>query len=560
MPYGLYDGTPQSVPFLGGYLEGQQHDQQRLSTQIQQATGAAGLLEHIRNVQQDQQLWQALADSGGDLTKAMKAAIQAGNLAGAAKLAPLLKLQREQALTDGMLAGGAPGATGGANFNDPNFLRRFGVAMDKPAFLTQAQHLEEQQGAAAQLPMLRSQQVPITATPTVGIGATGAIADRAILPIAEPKPGAIPPEVQSAMDSGRPFAYDIGPSQNPAENTQRIGGNFAPLMQSEFPGIAARAKQLQSIVDSPNFRATPESLKMIQGEADRLTAQEVQLSQAKSLAGVRDTRAAAGQQIARDALTQRFEIANMNDLRQRAVAGIDKDGKALPMDERTLQMDAYRYLDDGTLPPNMGRGQQGAMKAQQIRDEAARLAQETGRDIATLRAHQISDRAAWAKEGALAGATDTSIRRINVAVNHLDTLSSLVDALDNGTLQPGNQIYNYFSEKLGHTAPTNFEAAKGLISNEIVAAVTASGGALADRERAAQTLSRAESTPQLKDAIKTYQALFGGQLKGIGQQRAAVLTDSGMGARLSERSKEVIPGAGGSNAGAPPPPAGFKPL
>ncbi len=49
-----------------------------------------------------------------------------------------------------------------------------------------------------------------------------------------------------------------------------------------------------------------------------------------------------------------------------------------------LEGDAARYLETGTLPPNMGRGMQGAAQATAIRQRAAQMAAENGIDPSTL--------------------------------------------------------------------------------------------------------------------------------------------------------------------------------
>ena len=59
----------------------------------------------------------------------------------------------------------------------------------------------------------------------------------------------------------------------------------------------------------------------------------------------------------------------------------------------TLDMDASRYLETGTLPPNMGRGVQGAAQATAIRERAAEMAKEQGIDPATLAQRQAQFKA-----------------------------------------------------------------------------------------------------------------------------------------------------------------------
>lgn len=91
---GSLDGVLANIPGLGGYLAKRQMNEQAPMQDLQQLGALAQLQAQMVSQQQDQQLRGALASSGGDLTKAMQAAIQSGNLAGAAKLAPLIKAQQ----------------------------------------------------------------------------------------------------------------------------------------------------------------------------------------------------------------------------------------------------------------------------------------------------------------------------------------------------------------------------------------------------------------------------------------------------------------------------------
>jgi hypothetical protein len=58
----------------------------------------------------------------------------------------------------------------------------------------------------------------------------------------------------------------------------------------------------------------------------------------------------------------------------------------------TVEMDAWRYLTDGTLPPNMGRGQQGAAQATKIRNRSAELAKEMGMAPDEIRFAQLTNK------------------------------------------------------------------------------------------------------------------------------------------------------------------------
>lgn len=119
------------------------------------------------------------------------------------------------------------------------------------------------------------------------------------------------------------------------------------------------------------------------------------------------------------------------------------------------------------------------------------------------------------------GKQGNSVRSFNVSLSHLDTLAAAADALQNGNVQMFNRMGNAIAEKTGNPAPTNFEATKKIVADEIVKAIVGAGGALADREAAAETISKTNSPAQLKGVINQYKELMVGQLKGLeGQYQA----------------------------------------
>lgn len=110
------------------------------------------------------------------------------------------------------------------------------------------------------------------------------------------------------------------------------------------------------------------------------------------------------------------------------------------------------------------------------------------------------------------------IRSFNVGISHLNTLDGLVDALGNGNVQLLNQAGNAFKQQTGSAAPTNFDAAKAIVGDEIIKAIVGGGGALADRENAQNQINRANSPAQLRGVIQTYKTLMAGQLRGLSKQ------------------------------------------
>lgn len=90
------------VPGLGAYLEKRRMNEARPLQELQQAQAAVGLMGALRQQQlaeqemaREKQVRGALANTNGDPEKAMAILIQSGNVAGAAKLAPLVEARRK---------------------------------------------------------------------------------------------------------------------------------------------------------------------------------------------------------------------------------------------------------------------------------------------------------------------------------------------------------------------------------------------------------------------------------------------------------------------------------
>ena len=119
------------------------------------------------------------------------------------------------------------------------------------------------------------------------------------------------------------------------------------------------------------------------------------------------------------------------------------------------------------------------------------------------------------------GKLGSTVRSLNVANSHLDTLGQLADALNNNDTQMFNKIGNAYASQTGNAAPTNFDTAKQIVADEVVKAVVGAGGTGADREEASRVINAANSPEQLKGAISTYKTLMQGQLKGLNTQYQA---------------------------------------
>jgi hypothetical protein len=119
------------------------------------------------------------------------------------------------------------------------------------------------------------------------------------------------------------------------------------------------------------------------------------------------------------------------------------------------------------------------------------------------------------------GSQGNAMRSFAVAGQHLDQLGQLVDALNNGNLQIANKIGNMYAEQTGSAAPTNFDAAKDVVSKEVVKAIVAGGGGVSERQELSDLMSKAKSPAQLKGVIQQYRNLMAAQHEALLQQRDA---------------------------------------
>jgi len=223
-----------------------------------------------------------------------------------------------------------------------------------------------------------------------------------------------------------------------------------------------------------------------------------------------------------------------------------------PLSTDAILNAAKRYNFDGTLP-QMGMGKSAAAGRSAILNKAAELAGDTG--VAGGRDSQLNNKGDVASRNAAVKAFDSgkygnTVKSFNVSIAHLDTLDKLSDALGNRDLNMLNKVGNYYAQQTGNPAPTNFNAAKKIVGDEIVKAIVGSGGGVADREEAARTIDAANSPAQLKAVIKTYQDLMVGQLGGLEQQYRVSTKRDDFGKYLSGRAQEIYQShQGGAPAG-----------
>ncbi len=217
----------------------------------------------------------------------------------------------------------------------------------------------------------------------------------------------------------------------------------------------------------------------------------------------------------------------------------------------TVDFLAQTYITTGQLPP-MGMGKAAAEARAKVLDRAQQLA--TGKvspdAVPTATPSEAASNIAQNKQN-IAGQTATvkdfssglSSRRVtalNTALNHLGTMESLSKDLANTDVRVFNAAANTLAKQLGVAAPTSFDAARALVANEVIKAVVANGGSMAERKEAAETFARASSPEQLAGVTKTYKELLAGQLTSLAQQYETGTGRKDFNAKLSPTAAKLV--------------------
>lgn len=146
------------------------------------------------------------------------------------------------------------------------------------------------------------------------------------------------------------------------------------------------------------------------------------------------------------------------------------------------------------------------------------------------------------------------VKSFNTAIDHLDTLDKLADALANKDMRLFNLASNRFAKETGAPAPGNFETAVAIVGGEVAKALTGSNMALEDRKKIREQIQSSASPAQLKGVMATLKQLLGGQLNSLNTQYEAGAGRQDFDKWLSPASKRELQKLRGESSGAAPPP------
>jgi hypothetical protein len=213
--------------------------------------------------------------------------------------------------------------------------------------------------------------------------------------------------------------------------------------------------------------------------------------------------------------------------------------------DEAASLAAAVYRTKGTLPAGVGRTKGDVDKimgvaAHMSMADAHRIADETVSTWQDTRAAQ--DTLVAFSKGKQADQT----RSLNVAIHHIDLVRQAADALQNGNIQLFNSVAQHIAQATGHPAPTNFDALKQFVFDEVTKGAIGNSGAVSDRQEAGRSASRASSPQQLAGVLDRYQTLLGGQAKGLQRQYEAGTGRHDYADKyLEPRTRQILLGHGG---------------
>ena len=215
----------------------------------------------------------------------------------------------------------------------------------------------------------------------------------------------------------------------------------------------------------------------------------------------------------------------------------------------TVDMAANMFLKTGQLP-QLGMGKQAAAARQAILNRATVLGTTgadgqpapTTADVAgnIVGAKQDYKSQEKAVKDFATGVQGKQVNSFNTAIDHLSTMDKLSDALANGDTKAINAIGNMVAKQTGAPAPTSFNAAKQIVTAEVIKSIVASGGGVKERQEAEANFAAANSPAQLKGVINAYKDLMGGQLKSLELQYGNTTGRKDFEKKLTPAAKEEL--------------------
>jgi hypothetical protein len=194
----------------------------------------------------------------------------------------------------------------------------------------------------------------------------------------------------------------------------------------------------------------------------------------------------------------------------------------------TAQYGAASTLTGEDFLNTLKPGQAALIKA--IAEGRESLAGRSSKDVIALKQAvqqydpQFSDQRAAVRKAFTTGKEGQNLGAINTAVVHLGRLADTAESLKNGSFTPGNEMYQYFKDKFGSQAVTNFQLLKDAVAGEMAAALkgTATDVEIANMK---QSIRASNSPEQMRGVVKEGMGVLSDKAKTYDDRYHAQMPD-----------------------------------
>ena len=213
-------------------------------------------------------------------------------------------------------------------------------------------------------------------------------------------------------------------------------------------------------------------------------------------------------------------IKNNYALQQIRAQNEGKAGGKAELTPETIDMLADKYIQKGLMDPDTSRD------AESRRLVLNRVAEKkaSGQDFDLVGNQQKFKTVTDARKFYSTGKGADAFRQQDVIGEHIKTVKSLVDALDNGDLPTANRIAQSYGQSIGKDPVTNYKIGADILSKEVGKYMAGSGpGSAAERKEISDILPAINSPQQFRGGLDTLDKMVKGQRQSWQRQRDSSL-------------------------------------
>jgi hypothetical protein len=229
----------------------------------------------------------------------------------------------------------------------------------------------------------------------------------------------------------------------------------------------------------------------------------------------------------------RLQAANISAGPSWARLNFDKEkekqdvGGGIPISDAAIENAAARYNTDGTLPPNLGRGTQGAQLTAKILDRAAMIAAQDGDDAKAQRIRQIANKATsgallqLSKQEASVGAFERNfLRNADIALELSKSKDTTGMPIVNKWINVGKRTVT------GDPVLSAYDAAIKTVVNEYTKILSGAMGntqmAEGEVKKVESLLNSAQTPAQVEEVIALMKRETANRMTGFTEQKEAM--------------------------------------